>query len=123
MYTLFFKRFSIPLAQYCSPGFYITYVNPVHPDEIWNSARNPLTTQLTAIRGDVDFFLRLNSLLGFQTLLRFQTLSPEQHLLHLKNVTNLEFLLTANAASYSFKFSGIGHSLPRSDLVCLALGN
>lgn len=63
------------------------------------------------------FFLRLNSLSGFRTL------SPDQHLLHLKNVTNLGFLLIANAANYNFKFSGIGHSLPRSDLICLAPGN
>lgn len=95
----------------------------MHPDEIQNSAHNPLRTHLTAIRGGVDFFLRLNSLLGFQTLLRFPTLSPKQHLLHMKNVTNLEFLLIANAASYNFKFSGIGCSLPRPDLICLALGN
>lgn len=101
MYALFLKRFSVPFTQYCLPGFYIIYVNIVQPDEMWNAALNCLTTQLTAVRGDVDFFLRLNSLLGFQTL------SPEQHSLHLKNVTHLEFFLIANAANCNFKFSSI----------------
>lgn len=50
----------------------------------------------------------------------FQTLSAEQHL---KNVTNLKFLLIVNAVNCNFKFSGIGHSLPRSNLICLAPGN
>lgn len=62
---------------------------------------NPPYNSANSYWGDVYFFffLRFNSPLEFQTLLRFQTLSPEQHLLHLKNVTNLEFPLIANTAS------------------------
>lgn len=67
VYTSLKKLFS-PLVQHFLPGFQITLVTPVH------SEKTPLTTQLKAVRSFVNFFLKIEQSLDFQTL------SAEQHL-------------------------------------------